>query len=404
LKKVMMIDKTFVGFFVSLFVILLPTSLFAGGLFLPEARVVTNGTATAGEEAMARDASTVTMNPAGMSRLTGKSFNLYGGLLDGDIDFDSEAASVSGGDGGNQAALAPIMGFDYAHKINDQWSAGLSLISLAGASVDPSDDWVGRYQVTEVTMLSLSLAPAIAYRFNDKFSVGATAIITYLDMDYDLAVGTPGPDGKVNIEGDDISAGVIIGALYEFSEATRLGVSFMSQIDLELGSDVSTDPLGIDVRADLEMPLPATLRGALVHDVNEKWTIMGSLGWEQWSDYDEQAVSGPNASRNIVRNWDDTWRVALGAQYHYSDKLMLQAGFAYDSSPVDDEDRTADMAVDEQIRLAAGFEYQINPNMTIGSNLTYIDLGDARIEDADFTGSYDSNWLVVFGVYSKWQL
>ena len=82
---------------------------------------------------------------------------------------------------------------------------------------------------------------------------------------------------------------------------------------------------------------------------------------------------------------------------------MLQAGIAYDSSPVDDEDRTADMPIDEQIRLAAGFEYKYKPNMTIGSNSTLIDFGDARIENDDFSGEYDSNWAFVFGLYSKWQ-
>jgi long-chain fatty acid transport protein len=394
--------KSAVAVFSSLVAALVSTSALAGGLYLPEARIISNGTATAGEEAIARDASTASMNPAGMSRLTGKSLIVAGGGMAGDVNFDSDSANVSGGDGGNQAGFAPIVSFDYAQPINDQWSAGISVVSLSGASLDPNNDWVGRYQVTDITLLSLTVAPSVAYRFNEKFSLGASALVTYADLEYDLAVGTPGPDAKIDIDGDDIAAGFMIGALYEFSDATRMGVTYMSKIDLDLDSDVTTKRLGLDVNVDLGLPLPATVRGALVHDINEKWTIMGSVGWEQWSDYDEQSISGPNASRNIVRNWDDTWRVAVGAQYHYSDKLMLQAGFAYDSSPVDDEDRTADMPMDEQIRIAAGLEYKFRPNVTLGSNLTYLDMGDGKIEDEDFTGSYDSNWLLVFGLYSKW--
>jgi long-chain fatty acid transport protein len=103
-----------------------------------------------------------------------------------------------------------------------------------------------------------------------------------------------------------------------------------------------------------------------------------------------------------VRKWDDTWRVALGAQYQLDDKWLLQGGVSYNSSPVDDEDRTSDLPIDEQYRICFGAEYKLSANLTIGGNRTYVDLGDARIESAEFSGEYDSNHLVMLGIFSKW--
>jgi hypothetical protein len=43
-----------------------------------------------------------------------------------------------------------------------------------------------------------------------------------------------------------------------------------------------------------------------------------------------------------------------GVHYRPVEKWLLQLGFAYDTSPVDSDDRTPDMPIDRQIRYATG--------------------------------------------------
>jgi long-chain fatty acid transport protein len=80
------------------------------------------------------------------------------------------------------------------------------------------------------------------------------------------------------------------------------------------------------------------------------------------------------------RNFNDTWHAAIGARYRFAEPWLWSVGFAYDSSPVDKKDRTPDMPLDRQIRLGTGLQYNWNQNVTLGAAYTYVDLGDARID------------------------
>ena len=104
----------------------------------------------------------------------------------------------------------------------------------------------------------------------------------------------------------------------------------------------------------------------------------------------------------LPRNWEDTWHVSVGVQHRPTDRWLVQAGVAYDSSPVDAEDRTPDLPVDRQIRIAAGAEYELDQTTTLGASLVYVDLGDAEIEKTALRGEYDDNRYVFLGLYSKW--
>ena len=78
----------------------------AGGLYLNEFATPSMGTAGAGQEAYAGDASTsfAFHNPAGMTRLDGHQVSLGAGVLMGDTEFDTDADTpFAGGNGGDQA-------------------------------------------------------------------------------------------------------------------------------------------------------------------------------------------------------------------------------------------------------------------------------------------------------------
>jgi long-subunit fatty acid transport protein len=70
-------------------------SALAGGLYLNEFATPSMGTAGAGQEAYAHDASTsfAHHNPADMTRLDGNQVSLGAGLLVGDTKFDPDASN-----------------------------------------------------------------------------------------------------------------------------------------------------------------------------------------------------------------------------------------------------------------------------------------------------------------------
>jgi len=114
-------------------------------------------------------------------------------------------------------------------------------------------------------------------------------------------------------------------------------------------------------------------------------------------------ISTARGSKDIPRNWDDTWKFAAGLHYRPAKSWLLQAGLAYDTSPVDSDDRTPDMPMDRQIRYAVGAQYQFSERLTVGGAAVYADYGDAEIDNSLLKGDYESNDLFFLGLNANWK-
>jgi long-chain fatty acid transport protein len=145
------------------------------------------------------------------------------------------------------------------------------------------------------------------------------------------------------------------------------------------------------------------VRGSVYHQLNDKWAVVGSLGWEDWSTVDSVNISTDNGSKALPKNWKDTWHYAAGLHYNLSDKWLLRTGVAYDTSPVDADDRTADMPIDRQVRYAVGADYQWTESLTVGGSFVYVDLGSAKIDSPGFSGDYNRNDLYFLGLHANWK-
>jgi long-subunit fatty acid transport protein len=70
-------------------------------------------------------------NPAGMTRLEGHSLSLGAGLIVGETEFDPDPATpFPGGDGGNQAGLAPLAGIHGTFSMTDDLKVGMSVTEV----------------------------------------------------------------------------------------------------------------------------------------------------------------------------------------------------------------------------------------------------------------------------------
>jgi long-chain fatty acid transport protein len=149
------------------------------------------------------------------------------------------------------------------------------------------------------------------------------------------------------------------------------------------------------------------------HQLTPAWAIVGNIGWQEWSEFGKQEINlQSSTSRSFTQdlNYNDTWHFALGAQYRFAPEWLWSFGAAYDTSPVDDdEDRTPDLALDRQIRLATGLQYDWNRDVTIGAAYEYIDLGDGGVNRNDgplkgpLKGDYNPYAIHVFALNMIWR-
>ena len=382
----------------------IPCVSIAGGLYLNEFGTPSMGVAGAGANAVASDASTSFHNPAGMTRIKGNELMGTAGLLNATVEFDPDANTpISGGDGGNAGGLAPIIGGFYVHSLSDKWKVGANLITISAAVLDYGDDWTGRYLSTEVSMLSMTFYPSVAYQVNDWLSLGGGPQIMYANLDMEAKAPPPDGDGKVKIDGDDVAYGFGLGALVELSERTRFGLVYQSEIEPEFDGDTKISGPGIEAATDTKITLAQFVKISGYHELNDRWALLGTVGWEDWSAFKDVNISTDSGSQKIPRDWKDTWKFAAGVHFRPEDKWLLQLGFAYDTSPVDSDDRTPDMPIDRQIRYATGVQYKWSDRLSTGAQFVYADYGKAKIDNDLLKGEYKRNDIFFFAMNANWK-
>jgi len=373
----------------------------AGGLYVNEFGTSAQGAVGAGGAAWAEDASVLIYNPAAMTRLEDHGLAMGFQGIFGEIEFDPSSNSPgTGGDGGNQAGFAPVASASYVHRLTDRLRFGLGFYSISGSVLDPSDRWQGRFEVTELSLLTISLSPALAVRVTDWLSLGAGPIITYGQLEWDLRVALPGPgnnEGKVKIDVDDVRAAGRFGAFLSPHEDLDIGVFYQSETELQLDGDLDI-PIGAQVGLGLDLDLAQLVNVAFNWRATDRLSLLGTFAWEDWSTLDTVPVSTARGSLRAPLGFKDTYKVLAGVHYRLSDDWLLQTGVGWDSSPLDSDDRSTALPIDEQYRFAFGAIHDLTESLDLGFSFTYVNLGASRVRNPTIRGDYDRNHLFVFGV------
>ena len=388
----------------------------AGGLWLNEFGDFSGGRAAAGAAAGVDEAITIVYNPASITSLEGSHLFAAGGAYVGKSKFKTSYKSPGndGGDGGDAGTVSPFGAFAYVPELDSEhWSAGIALGGMSGAGLDYDDSWAGRYQATDVSLLIMALSPTVAYRVNENLSVGASLQAVYADLDLDFAVpGLGDQDGKGSLDGDDVKAAYALGVHYERATGTRFGLFYQSEIDLKVDGDAKINvPLDIannnldiyrDVATDTELTMAQYVRFSVHQDMNERWGVDVTFGWDNWSALDNVLVSTDRGSVGIPTEWQDTWHYAWGAQYKLDQHWDLTSGVSYDSSPVKNRYRNAQLPFDRTIRYAFGARYKPSASWMFGGYINYMDLGKSKIEADRFGGDFDENRAIQIMANFSW--
>ena len=406
---------------------LLTAPCYAAGIWLYEQGTPDMGMANAGRAALAENAATASGNPAGMTRLEGTELLIGIQPMLYTTRFDQQESSFGGGNGGNAGALIPGGAFYFVRDMLPKLKLGFSASSFFGAGLDYSNDWAGRYYATEVVMFTVQAGPSLGYRINDQWSVGAGAYALYADLTQKARLNNaaldPGvADGSLKLSADDWGYGGRLGVLFEPASGTRLGLQYSAKVKLEFKDRVRLNNLGptlsalfavVDIdNVNLKMNLPQSLMFSAFQQLNRKWDIAANVGWQDWSDFGKMAAQLESTTTTTLtadRNFKDTWHGALGVRCRYRPGWRLSTGFAYDSSPVSDANRTPDMPLDRQLRFAVGLEHERSEDFTLGVAYEYLNLGDAKIEQegsplkGSLKGKYSPNAIHLVNFTLAWR-
>ncbi|HZX32992.1 MAG TPA: outer membrane protein transport protein [Rhodocyclaceae bacterium] len=397
----------------------------ASGFQLLEQNASGIGNAYAGSAAVAENASTIFYNPAGMTQLRDREVSAGLTAIDTSFKFTNQGSSVgalagsgNGGDGGGWG-FVPNGYLSWA--INKDLYVGIGAGAPFGMKTEYNNPWLGAAQSTSFEVKTYNINPSIAWRVNEQVSLGAGLSWQRVEATYKRQVGVvtlPGPvpaavaaATPLKLTLDDDSWGWNVGALFTLTTATKIGLSYRSQVKYDLtGKIVTSGPsaafnASTSSGAKASLTLPDTAILSATHNLNDRVELLGDIAWTGWSSIPKLDIlrSSGALAQSLDTSFRDTWRVALGANYKMNDAWKLKFGIAYDQTPTKGAStRLVSMPDNDRTWFSVGTQWKPSKETALDLGVAYLYVKDARIDNNQslqargrVTGNYsDSAWVL----------
>ena len=369
----------------------------AGGLQAPQiqARGSALGSATV---AVYSDPVDFSKNPALLGSPDGTRLTLGAGLIVPEYRFAGIAPSEAETKSEPVFLFPPTFALSFA--IGQNFGVGLSAGAPYLARSEWTSEWVGRQLVTSFDHRTGVLAPAVAYSPLKGVSLGASIPLrltkhVMTSWVIDSQAGTsPGEAYQKSIDGESgvdvgFQAGALVaggnwslGGSYTFGADVRISDATAS---LSSSSSQSSRLTYSGWPASISMTIPSELAvGATVSPL-PALLLTSEFDLVFWSSAREIVYEIPGTQDGYVipQGWDDSYRIALGAEYRFSD-IDFRGGFSYDSTPVPDE--TAHPAYPDADRYgySVGLGYRVGPGLLLDFAVAAYAFKDRTVDDSDF--------------------
>ncbi|OQY18708.1 MAG: hypothetical protein B6I36_06340 [Desulfobacteraceae bacterium 4572_35.1] len=383
-------------------------------------------------------------NPASITLLEGQQITAGLHVIDPSTKFKADTAtnvlgtSLDGNDGGDGGVTAMVPNLYYTNKLNDKLSIGLGLNAPFGLATDYGKSWVGRYYAVESVVETININPVVAYKVTDQLTLSAGVSAEYMDVTLSSMVdgglvafsavrnagGNPMPlapvvsnpqyDVFAENTADDWGYGFNLGAMYEFTPNTRVGVAYRSEIEHKVEGKIKTkvpvalinlNPLlaGAFQNQDVHgtVTLPATASVNVYSKITNKLALMADVTWTDWSSFDKLTINfegtgiAGTTSSTTTEKWDDSWRYSLGGTFQATDALLIRAGIAYDETPIPDNYRTPRIPGEDRFWVSLGAGYQITQCITMDAAYAHLFVSDSKMEKYASNAEDQSHGTVV---------
>jgi long-chain fatty acid transport protein len=354
------------------------------------------GPAFSGLFAEANNAETVYNNPAGMTRLEGTQVTGQGIFIMGFSQFevDEELTTVDGGNPRDSNPAFVPAGY-YSREFNNKWWLGASLNVPTGFGSNHGPDWAGRYYSDKFSLFYVTFSPSAAYKVNEHLSLGVGLSVVYTSSETSVQVNNKpflagAPDGRAEVESDGVGLGWSLSALYEFTENTRIGLSYRSESDSDLDATVDFEsvirPPGIIEELESQTiqisdTVPMNIGGGIFHRMDNDWEFTWDVIWMEFSSFGVTEIRISDEDIQVPEGeYEDFFATSLGLSFPLRPNLRGSIGAMYLEQPIKDENRGFGISLDEMWGIGAGILYNLDSGNDVEMNLNLIDTGKAPID------------------------
>lgn len=335
-----------------------------------------------------------------------------------------------------------------AYKVNPDVTVGLGVYVPFASSTEYSKDSVLRHHLNQLGLTTIAVEPVVAYKFHPQHSIGVGAIAQYSTAelrkyaDWDATgsvsnlasyqasqrVGVPvrvdatgKADGHAQVKGKDWGFGYQLAWMWDVNDRTRIGANYRSKIkhNLEGTADWQADGAMVQAaypaligktreeggngyvpheKASVSIVTPESLSVHGMYKATDKLNLFGDVTWTRHSRFNKAELvfentknigGGKTSERTVITpNWRNTYKVAIGGSYQYSEPLQLRAGIAFDQSPVRGaESRLNTLPDGNRIWYSVGAKYQYRKNHVFDVAYSHIHINDTTFSATASTGN-----------------
>ncbi len=244
----------------------------------------------------------------------------------------------------SQRGASPIPTLAYLRPIDENLVVGIGAFGVSGMGVDYGQNLYGG--PTYTSYLQARLAPAVAFRVNERLSLGVTLNAMLAQVSWNVASGF----GQQAHETDSaLGIGATFGAKYAVADWLALGAAYETRsyfqdftfnIPAHTAYDPATfQPVSVPAGTDklsFDQPMTASFGFALTPI--EPLLVAADAQWIDWTQTNgaNKPAYSQNQSAAIPWNlgWKNQWVFKVGVQVAALEKLKLRGGYNYGRMPL----------------------------------------------------------------------
>jgi len=366
------------------------------GFALIEQNASGMGNAYAGAAAVAEDASTIFFNPAGLTRVDGSQLVMAAHVIMPSAKFTDAGSTLAvRGNGGDAGVTAFVPNFYFAMPLTPDVKLGIGVNAPFGLTTEYDGTWAGQVQAIKSDMKTINVNPTLAWRVNDRLSLGFGLDWQYIEAELTQATGAGVNPPQAVMKGDDNSWGWNVGLLWDIDADTRLGLAHRSGISHRLTGTLSVLP-GVGVYADVALPNTTSL--SLLRRLSPRWELLADVtrtGWDQFQKLDVRLQANNALVSTVDESWRNAMRYSVGVNFRPGREWTWRFGLAYDETPVPDlTHRTARIPDADRLWVALGGQYRFSPKAAVDFGYAHLFVNDASI-------SHVNNATLLRGTYNN---
>lgn len=241
----------------------------------------------------------------------------------------------------------------------------------------------------------------------------------------------PSSTGSAQVEMYGYGLGFNAGYMFNFNDHTRVGLAYRSESKIKLRGTLEwdldnikggtlfpvvgaatgssslksflEDNLRPDTTAKGDLILPARTSANIFHQLNDKIDLVADFTFIETSAVDKIRIQFLDVQKNgktisqgpggIDTKWRDSFKVSVGGNYHYDDKLTLKSGFQFDKTPVPSAEFRHPGAPDsDRYMYSVGANYKLKKNLTLDAaySVTFLEDSESNYTDRCRTTNRDN--------------